>query len=450
MRIFASAVFSLFLCAISLSDANADCPTQNGIPICHAFQGGSDGQFPEAGLTSDQAGTLYGTTFGGFGGEGAPGKRCSKSCGNAYKANADGGDNTEIYSFNGDTNGAFPTDELLVVSSNQTDTFYGTTEYGPGVGCGGLGCGTAFELAGSTFKSVPFCKLQNCADGVFPHAGLVSGNDGAQYGTATFGGTGNGLLCASTLGGCGTFFMVDFEGKSIKPLYSFCSKSKCTDGAVPYGKLVADTQGNFFGTSEFGGANSAGTIFELTNANGSWTEAVLYSFCSKSGCKDGEVPEAGLTIDSAGNLYGTTTFGGGTACENNFGCGTIFKLSSPYQAANFKTLHRFQGSSTDGETPQGAMALDETTGKLFGTTLRGGGNTFCDGLGCGILFSLLSDGTGFHVLHSFGLTKSAPDGSHPEGALILSGTYVYGVTRSKGDPACRCGTIYRYQEQVLH
>ena len=126
-------------------------------------------------------------------------------------------------------------------------------------------------------------------------------------------------------------------------LYNFCSQSSCTDGYVPLGSLVADSSGNhLFGTTYQGGANNLGEVFELTNSGGTWTQTVLYSFTGVNN-NDGQNPYAGLILDSAGNLYGTTLYGG----PNNQG--TVFQLSKSGSTWTETVLHAFQDiSGSDG------------------------------------------------------------------------------------------------------
>jgi uncharacterized repeat protein (TIGR03803 family) len=143
--------------------------------------------------------------------------------------------------------------------------------------------------------------------GEYPSGGLIQGTDGNFYGT-TQGGGANGE---------GTIFKVTASG-ALTTLYSFCSLSNCTDGYSPYAGLVQGTDGNFYGTAFSGGANDYGTVFKVTPGGALTT---LYSFCSQSGCTDGELPDAGLVQDTNGTFYGATHFGGVD------GGGTVFSLS---------------------------------------------------------------------------------------------------------------------------
>jgi uncharacterized repeat protein (TIGR03803 family) len=412
----------------------------------YSFTGKADGEYPEAGLTYD-SGTFYGTTFGALGKVDVPGKHCAKSCGNGNMYGYVNGDKNivPLYSFKaGNSDGAFPADELFI----QNNTLNGTTEYGGGTTCGGLGCGTVFSLqaGGKTDTVITFCTddFPHCTNGAVPHAGLIGDSAGNFYGTTTLGGVPLfGPFCDSDIGGCGTVYEISspLTKKSVPQiLYSFCSKSQCADGAIPYGRLLRDNAGNLYGTTEFGGMYSNGTVFKLA-PNG--TETVLYSFCQQANCADGSVPEAGLAVDASGNLYGTTTYGGDSTCDS-FGCGVVFELTFSNDAYTYRMLYAFQGDGAmDGAFPQAQLTLD-SAGNLYGTTLRGGGTKMvCPDFGCGTVFSIPSGGNE-SVLYAFGQLPKHADGSHPEGALLsINDGYLYGATRDGGDPICECGILFK-------
>ena len=132
----------------------------------------------------------------------------------------------------------------------------------------------------------------------------------------------------------GTVFEVTAGGQETV-LYSFCEKDNCADGAVPfYSGLITDASGNLYGTTKVGGRNGVGTVFELTPAG---RETVLYNFCSQGGCADGATPTAGLITDASGKLYGTTQSGGYD------GGGTVFELTPNAAKTKWteKVLHLF-------------------------------------------------------------------------------------------------------------
>lgn len=402
--------------------------------VLHSFTNQGDGEFPEGGLIMDSAGNLYGTTFGALEGN-VPGKHCPKTCGTAFGFTSDGSTQVSSYDFTGD-GGAFPTGELL----KQGKYFYGTTEFGPATACGGLGCGTAYQLRirknGHVVekKLFKFCRDTNCSDGAFPHGTLIADKSQNLYGITTAGGSGNGWLCGSSFGGCGVIYKIPSTGDRTV-IYSFCSMPNCADGAVPLGSLLLDKNANIYGTTQFGGANTAGTIFRLA-PDGTYT--VLYNFCTTPSCADGAVSQAALFQDKDGNLFGTTKYGGDPTCADGLGCGVAFKFAPPYGPSDYTILHRFTGGDTDGQFPQSPLVAD-AAGNLYGTTLRGGGQTCTGGgtTGCGTVFVIVPD-TSTSILHSFGGT----DGTHPAGALLLKDGILYGAAREKGDPVCTCGTLY--------
>jgi uncharacterized repeat protein (TIGR03803 family) len=143
------------------------------------------------------------------------------------------------------------------------------------------------------------------SDGSEPLAGLVQATDGDFYGTTWQGGA----------NGDGVVFKITSSG--VTTLYSFCSKGGCTDGSEPVAGLAQATDGNFYGTTVGGGANGLGTVFKITPSG---TLTTLYNFCSKGGCFDGSNPDGGLVLATDGNFYGTTSFGGTNSD------GTAFRL----------------------------------------------------------------------------------------------------------------------------
>jgi uncharacterized repeat protein (TIGR03803 family) len=249
------------------------------------------------------------------------------------------------------------------------------------------------------------------------------------------------------LGGCGVAYQLTADGP--QPIYSFCSKVRknlCRDGAVPLGGLL-DYSGGLYGTTQFGGAHSAGTIFKLTLTGSTWSEKVIYDFCKQSSggvCADGSVPQAGL-IQYAGNLYGTTAYGGKDCTSGPSGCGAVFSIAP--DGTGYAVLYSFDGNASgDGAFPQAPLVADDA-GDLFGTTLRGGGGPCLrNGVpqGCGTVFELAAGGS-YSSLYSF---AADIDGSHPAGALVWQGGILYGATTDKGDHTCGCGTLYSYDTQA--
>jgi uncharacterized repeat protein (TIGR03803 family) len=250
-----------------------------------------------------------------------------------------------------------------------------------------------------------------------------------------------------------------------KVLYSFQGG---TDGATPAGGVVFDSQGNLYGATSGGGSGSCagffqcGTVYQLSphaQKGGPWTETVLHNFQgNKSG--DGTSPGGGLVIDKAGNLYGTTGYGGTGGCVllgSKEGCGTVYELSPPKVkggAWTEKVLYSFKGGN-DGYVPDGDLVFD-SAGNLYGATLFGGGKgTTCNSLYqyCGTVFELSppqQKGGKWteKVLHSF---AGGTDGANPNGGLVFDGEgFLFGTAYSGGgtsdcyaDGVLGCGTVFQ-------
>lgn len=204
------------------------------------------------------------------------------------------------------------------------------------------------------------------------------------------------------------------------------------DGAQPWDTPIEYGAGNFYGTTLSGGANKWGTIFKITPGG---TLTVLYSFCSKAGCADGQLPHAGLFADKAGNFYGTATYGG----DAN-GQGVVFKLATDGKQT---VLYSFTGSPNDGQYPYGGVIMDKR-GNLYGTTVGGGPDND------GAVFKLAPDGSET-VLHFF--TNIAGDGNSPMGSLVADKHgNLYGTTQLGG--ANDLGTVFKLtpggRETIFH
>lgn len=219
------------------------------------------------------------------------------------------------------------------------------------------------------------------------------------------------------------------QAQTFKVIHSFTGGS---DGGNPLDGFIADSAGNLYGTTNAGGASGYGVVFKITKSG---VQSVLYSFV---GGTDGEFPEGGLIRDKVGNLYGTTTAGGGV--ENS---GIVFMVSA---AGVEQVLYTFPGG-TNGATPQAGLAID-AEGNLYGTTTAGGAN------GNGIVFKLTKKGTQWTetVLYTFG---TGTDGAIPVAGVILRGTSLYGTTSAGG--AYGYGTIFQltrsgaaWTETIVH
>lgn len=281
--------------------------------------------------------------------------------------------------------------------------FYGTTSTG---GSGGLGSIFRITPSGALTTLYSFCAQHPCLDGVLPEAGLVQGTDGNFYGTTSAGGSDQGS------GGGGTVFKITPDG-TLTTLYRFCLQTGCTDGGAPLAGLVQGSDGNFYGTTSYGGGpNLDGTVFKIT-PTGSLT--TLYSFCSQANCTDGNQPHAGLVQATNGDFYGTALGGG----ANN--CGTVFKITS---SGTLTTLYSFCSldQRADGGTPQAGL-VQATDGNLYGTTSDYGAN---DG---GTIFEITPSGA-LTTLYSL---NPLTDGSTSVGYLVqASDGNFYGTTSFTG------------------
>jgi uncharacterized repeat protein (TIGR03803 family) len=397
---------------------------------------GNDGYNPDAGLIFDASGNLYGTTYNGG----------ANNYGVVFQLTrtADGKWTEKVlYNFCSDNScadGGHPAGALtLDVAGN----FYGTAIFG---GSGGCWCGVVFRLSPGASGTWVYNVLHSFTgkDGWEPDGDLIFDTAGNLYGTTAYG----GAFYGSGSNGWGTVFelMPGAGGQwTEQVLHSFNNDGK--DGTFPYG-VVFDAQGRLYGTTVGGGdtgpacgGEGCGTVFELRpGAHGGWTERVVHNF--RTGCS-GSNPGSSLIFDAAGNLYGTTLYGGVAGCGSGAGCGTIFKL---IPGANGRwgatVLHRFR--QHEGFFP-GNLIFD-AAGNLYGMTYYGGpyGNG-CNGYGCGVVFRLARCAKGrsrLTTLHAFGKGK---DGSGPWGGLVMDATgNLYGTTYAGGSgcDTYGCGTVF--------
>ena len=261
----------------------------------------TDGANPRAGLVQASNGNFYGTTRAG----GASGY------GTVFEITPSD-ELTTLFNFDG-TDGGQPFAGLVQASNGR---LYGTTYVG-----GANDGGTIFEITpgGALTTLYSFCHQTGCPDGAIPAAGLVQAKNGDLYGTAAAGGATNQ----------GTVFKITPSG-ALTELYSFCHQRDCPDGAKPYAALIQASDGNFYGTTSYGGSSGAGTVFRITPGGALTT---LHSFCSQIGCTDGLYPFAGLIQASDGNLYGTTSGEGDDSLH-----GTVFKITP---SGTLTTLYSF-------------------------------------------------------------------------------------------------------------
>jgi uncharacterized repeat protein (TIGR03803 family) len=383
---------------------------------------GKNGDGANGPLVQGANGNFYGTTP--YGGAHNSNKSCSGfGCGTVFEITP-AGKLTTLYNFCSQkacADGATPYALMLGTNGN----FYGTTLYGGtnNVGiCGQFGCGTVFEItpAGKLTTLYRFCAQATCADGTQPGA-LVQATNGNFYGAAGSGGIIN--IDAGCPFGCGTIFDITPKGK-LTTLYRFCPQDgQCPNGNAPQSVIQA-TNGNFYGVALDGGANGAGTVFEMTPAG---NLSALYSFCAMRNCSDGGRPYGMLLQATNGNLYGTTSTG---SPANQ---GTVFEITP---AGKLTTLYHFcsQTNCTDGSSP-GAGLVQGSGGNFYGTTAYGGAHKndrSCE-IGCGTVFEITPGGK-LTTLYSFCSETNCTDGALP-GALMqaTNGTFYGGTVYGGAD-----------------
>jgi uncharacterized repeat protein (TIGR03803 family) len=375
----------------------------------YSFTGGDDGGNPRAALVLGGDGNLYGTTqYGG-----------SNYNGTVFQITTDG-TLTSLYSFTGGDDGANPEAALVLVQGGEENYFCGTTQYGGANGDGTIflittsgflnplyAFGSVKQTNVSSYLSTYHCGGTNFGiitnyytniidvDGSSPN-GLVLGLDGNLYGTTQYGG----------YNGSGTVFQFTTDD-TLTTLYSFTGGSY---GANPQAALVQGLDGIFYGTTQYGGDNGYGTVFNIT------TDGTLTGLYSFTGGYDGANPQAALAQASDGNFYGTAT-GGGVGIGSG-GNGTVFEIATN---GAFAAVYAFPGAN-DGQNAN-AMAHG-SDGSFYGTTYSGGDN------GYGTVFNITTDGT-FTSLYSF---TGGYDGGNPSAALVQgSDGNFYGTTENGGD-----------------
>ncbi len=330
--------------------------------VLYRFAGGADGRQPSMGVVFDHIGNLYGSTQ--FGGNV---QACGGGCGTIFELSPPtqpGGQwtHTVLYTFQGGFDGQYP--GALIFGAN--GALYGTTTSGgtPGVQCYSnrritYGCGTVFELSppsqknGSWTKTVLYTFPGFTHDAQHPNSEITFDSLGNLYGTSGGGTTGYGTVFQLTLPSGGGAWketvLHDFTGGN--------------DGGNPGGTVVVGANGILYGTASYSGVvNASGVVFQLEQSGGTWIETVLHTF---PGFKaDGTTPQSTLTIDQNGNLYGTSIFGGSTACY--LGCGTIFKLVPPSSGGKW-TESVLTDLGNSGQNPNSSIVVFHS-GLLYGTT----------------------------------------------------------------------------------
>jgi len=318
--------------------------------VLHTFTGGQDGATPYSGLTLDRAGNLYGTTVYGANGS------CLGGCGTVFRISR-AGVLTTLYRFHGD-DGDAPEANVTIASEGR---LYGTTEFGGVYGAGNIYSlqPPARALGNATGQSnetvlYTFGPIDN-GNGVEPWFGsLIFDHAGNLYGTASAGGIGP---CAT--GGCGTVFELtpSTSGWTYNVLYRFTCG---TDGATPFSGVIFDAAGRLYGTADGNLRCPLGTVYQLVPTDLTWTESTLHAFQDQD---DGAEPVGGLVIDAEGNLYGVTGNGG------SGGGGVVYELSPAGDGWTFTPIYSLVGGPGGGS--ESTLTID-AAGNLYGTAAYDG------------------------------------------------------------------------------
>lgn len=360
-----------------------------------ATQPGDGGDNPAARLLEDKGGNLYGTAeLGGRSGDPFGSVFELTQSGTSWKE-------TLLYSFDL-RSGGFPVSGVIRGSNG---SLYGTGYLG------GSGCGIVYRLAQTNGRWMETTLHEfEGTDGCGPDSELVRDSSGNLYGVTAGGGANN----------AGAIF--EISGSNYAIIYNFAGG---TDGDNARG-LSMDSSGNLFGTTAFGGDNDDGTVFQLVQSGGAWSESVIHSF---GGGGDGfGGPEGAPVEDSAGNLYGITSYGG------QYGAGSVFELSESGGTWTEQTLYSFTGGM-DGNRPVGGLTL--ASGILYGATFSGGS------AGGGTVFKLTQSGGTWIETVVYDFPVSGPDdGSNPAARPIIdkSGALL-GTTNAGGQYGE--GSVYR-------
>jgi uncharacterized repeat protein (TIGR03803 family) len=371
------------------------------------FGGGSDGSGPWSNyFISDAKGNLYAAT--GAGG--------TYGVGVVFMLSP-AGKETILYEFKGQANGdgASPHGRLAFDADGE---IYGTTQGG-----GTNGTGTVYRLSpkpgGGWTEKVIYNFSATGADGNSPSAGMTIAPDGTMYSTTPDGGAFQG----------GVIFSLKKTPKGWKQTVIH-SINFPSEGGFPYEGLMRDAAGNLYGVAPAGGAAQNGVVYRLSHTKQGWVDTVLYSFTGQNGDGSG-LYWIDLISDSAGNIYGATSFGGTN------GTGTVWELvySGSKKTYSESILYEFGASgSGDGNDPYGGLAMD-SKGNLYGTALSGGSS------GLGAVYKLTKQGKTWKetVLHSF---AGGNDGNQPTGNPYVDAKgRLYGMTQTGG--TSNLGIVYR-------
>jgi len=360
---------------------------------------------------------------------------------------------TVLYSFTGGADGNQPNGVIADGAGN----LYGTTTFGGNLSksnCGSNGCGTVFELspAAGGWQLTTLYTFNGGADGLFPVGNLARDQSGNLYGVTFAGGALYGPCHG--YGGCGVVFEVSpaSSGWVFTVLHTF----RGADGAIPYSGLTLDSSGNLYGTTSQGGQPGCvdlgcGVVFELSPTSSGWIYKSIHIFAEA----ESSDPQAGVILDPSGNLYSATVYGG--SILPNYG--TVFELSPISGGGWGKTI--LHGFSARRDGWYGGNLIFDTVGNLYGATQFAGDLNACNHSGCGVVFQLSQDSTGWKdtVLHTF----TGPDGWAPASLILEKSGNLYGATAAGGNfnncygNGNGCGVVFKlspssqgWQENVLY
>ena len=387
--------------------------------VIHNFTGGRDGATPDAGVTIDGAGNLYGTTYGGG----------SDSSGVVYELKLRDGNYTvnPLYEFTGGADGDAPYARVVF---GPDGVLYGTTS------AGGHGYGVVFKLQPQPAACVTvLCAWRETVLFAFPANG--SGGLGPTFGDVIFDGAGNmyGTTGSGGADGDGAVWELTPPGtwNTEAVLISFTGDGGQYPGYYPGGGVIFDSSGNLYGTTFEGGSapNNFGVVYQLVATSRGWMENVLYNFTAGN---DGGFSNGGLVFDASGNLYGTTSYGGAG------GGGTIFELSPPGTWTTFTPTYSFSGSGGcsiggSGPGPEAALTID-SAGNLYGTTCGGGTNRY------GNVFELKPSNGGWIYTDLYDFTDGSDGGYPVSNAVCDSAGNLYG-TASEGGTSGYFGVVWK-------
>ncbi|MGA2906035.1 MAG: choice-of-anchor tandem repeat GloVer-containing protein [Candidatus Korobacteraceae bacterium] len=331
-----------------------------------------------------------------------------------------------IHNFTGGADGADPQAGLAI---DQRGNLYGTA-----TGGGSGGAGTVFKLAhaGSSWPLTPLYGFSSGYDGSYPLGPVTIGPDGSLYGTTLAGGSTQGRYCED--GGCGVVFRLRPSPTPPPAVFTPWQETvliafDATDGNEPvYPQLLFDQTGNLYGTTQFGGGNIGGNVFELTPSGGSWTETVLYDGFGNGAT--GDQPLSGVVMDSTGNLYGTTSVGGAG------GDGVVYELS-PTQYGYVQTILHSFSNGDDGGLPYGGLVMDQG-GNLYGGTVSGGS------AGCGVIYELSPSNGGWTFTTIFAFSPPSCAGGPFETLTLDAAGNLYGT--AYGDGANGFGMVFKLSQ----